>query len=137
MTTTPSLGELLRRRIESDKQAVIDEQERLAAAERAKAEIEERTIRTFFQTAQATFEADILSGIAAKPLTVGHRHNTDVASAVGIYASLQIDNPRHKYYKYWEEFAGWASANGLQAKWTYAHDGMGVDSWQVLSVVPA
>jgi hypothetical protein len=134
--TTTSLGELLRRKMESDKQAEVDEQQHKAAAAKAKAEIQERTVRTFFQCAQTVFEADILAGRVVKPITVGHRHNIDVAEAVRIYGTPQIDNPSHQYHQYWAEFADWAQANGLQAEWIFEHDGVGVESWQVLSVVP-
>jgi len=137
MSNTPSLGELLRTKIQHDQ----DEEARLAQAKVDDENAEKHRIQLlltrFFDDAKAQFTRNIVTGRPVKPIEVGKNHShMEVGSLLGRYSGPDFTDAKHPYYSYWKDFTDWAESNGLQATWCYAHDMMS-ESWHNLSVQPA
>ena len=131
-----SLGDMLRQRIESDKTDKRLKMERDAREKGEKAEEALRVVTEFFEAAKVTFANAIVEDRKIKPIQVGRRENVNVASILYTYASTQVDRAGHQYYPVWADFAKWADDNGLVAEWRYENDGVGMESWHMLSVNP-
>ena len=142
---TPSLGDMLRQKITADDTA---KQRAEAEAERQRQEKEaadNACIQHFYDDARQTFTEQIMAGKRVTPIRVeSYRHNPRVADLLKLYKKSPANpgnaNPRSSdhdpYYPFWVEFRDWAAQNGLEAKWVSEHDGMGVNSWYLLTVEP-
>lgn len=130
-----SLGDILRSSMEQEEKA---KREKIEQEVRAAAAIEAANLRivlAFFENAKAEFTAKITSGERIKGIKVGPRDNSDVARLLGTYG-IRLTDSGHAQYAHWNAFCEWAKSNGLEAKWNDEHDGMGMESWHVLAVVP-
>lgn len=133
---TPSLGELLRQKIARDEQARLDAIQAESEAKALKERQDTSTVERFFANAQSLFTSQILGGLPITPIQVGRRANLDVEKLFQTYKHPQIDKPEHPYHAHWQNFAKWAAENGLEPKWSDDHDGIGVQSWHWLTVIP-
>lgn len=134
--TTPSLGEMLRAKIQHDAEEEARKKQQKIDDEKARDEKETRTVRNLFEGAKTQFQSDILAGRAITGIRVGRGENTDAASLICGY-NAPVTRARHRFHAFWADFEAWAQANGLTAMWQYEHDGMGVESWYTLGVTPA
>lgn len=132
-----SLGELLRLRIESDKENTRLKLERDAREAGEEAQENLRLVTEFFEKAKAVFSAAILDFRQPKAIQVGAGQNMNIASVLYTYQqSTQVNKAGHKYYPIWLEFANWAAENDLVPEWEYQWDTGGIESWHLLRVSP-
>jgi hypothetical protein len=140
----PSLGEMLKARIERDEEA---ERQRVAAVEDeqiATAQANRKLIEMYFAFAQAGIEKAITRGTAIPCITLGKSGDGTYALATTILKTYQwgstpqgsIQDASHPYYDVWAKFRDWANENGLNVGFEYDHDGMGRESWYILTVKP-
>lgn len=140
--TTLSLGDILRNRLQAEKDDKLVKLEREARDAGEKAQRELRTIVEFFEDAKKVFTQNILDGVATTQIQVGKCSisrpglNLAVESSLQTFQTIQVNDPHHKYFPVWDDFAIWASSNGLKPLWKFAHDGGGMASWRLLSVEP-
>ena len=134
-SATPTLGDLLRAKIQRD----VDTASRLAQekvdAAKALAEKEERIVQNLFDNAKSQFQADILAGRAIERIKVGDGTNDDAAALLCQWSKPPTAKV-HRFHSFWVDFETWASSNGLVAVWDYGHTGDGMRGWQTLSVTP-
>ena len=126
-----SLGSKLRQ-INDDAEArkLAEEQQRIArndAAEKRRV----KAIRDKFAEYKERITSAIESGT---PVHIGKMPDTWLYR--GSNPSCYINNPRHPDYALWMDFADWAQSEGLKVEPADEHDGMGMESWRVLSVKP-
>jgi hypothetical protein len=145
--TMPSLGEMLQARIARDEEA---ERQRVAAeaAERqAKQTREFKMIDLYFENAKNVIETAITSGTKIPEITLGKRagiefDSYELGSLLTTFRWSQttpqgsIADASHPYYSVWAAFRNWANENELRVGFDYCHDGMGMESWYVLTVTP-
>jgi hypothetical protein len=131
-----SLGELLRKKLERDALEALQKNQRENGAALAAKETAERVVRNFFTKAESQFAEEILDGRPIRPIKVGDSENIDVANVLRIYAGPQVTHPTHEYHALWVDFARWAESQDLNPRWATDHDGVGMRSWYLLTVVP-
>ena len=102
----------------------------------ARAQEEERArIRTWFEEAKADALSSAEKGIEPKGIEV---KGYGMPFIFGKFGSEQFDptSPRHPYHDAFAPYAAWARENGVQFKVTDEHDGIGMESWHRITVVP-
>lgn len=124
-----SLGSKLRKiNDDADARKLAAEQHRIELQE-AKERLRIRRICDTF----ADYKQRIISAIESGNLVYIPKMPNDWNGGTGIG---YIDDSRHPDHALWVEFAEWAAAEGLKVKPVYEHDGMGMESWYVLTVKP-
>lgn len=98
-------------------------------------------VHLFFKQAREKFESDISMGELPRPIPIGKpgKPNAELRDVLAGYGmdSLTAENPKHTYHFVWQGFASWAHENGLKVALEFAHDGVGISSWHILTVKPA
>lgn len=139
-----SLGDQLRR----NAAAQADHEKRAKDAEQARLDREQAEslsrVRAFFMAAWFEFTTNIDSGVAPGKVKL----DGDVAALLRTYQwALPVgeawqtggrgiwNQPAHPYVRQWVEFVVGCRENGLEPVWAYEHDGAGLRSWWVLTVV--
>lgn len=137
--TQASLGEMLRaskNAVEANKLKALQD----AALEKSEEEQEKlEAVLHFFEKAKKAVVRAITAGKVPKPIQLGAGENMEAYSALDAYAwydpTHRIDkNPHSTYRPVWDDFAQWASDNDLIPALEYCHDGVGIQSWHVLTV---
>jgi hypothetical protein len=149
----PNLGEMLAHNIKREKQAAEDS---AAALEQMRTEEARRifnTAKRFFDDARTFFINGITNGEEVAKLFVqvggarysgfrGDTHQEFDRVLEGYQykdeklGPTSLHDPK-RFASLWHEFQQWARENGLIAKWHYAWDGGGMESWWLLKVEPA
>jgi len=143
----PSLGELLKARIEQEEQAEISRKQVEAAEKQAKLDHERQLVETYFDTVRKTIVSVITHGGKMPGFTIGQRNGwvCDSYELGSILRTSQwsdttpqgsIQDASHRFYDVWAKFRDWAKENDLSVGFVYEHDGMGMESWYVMTVKP-
>jgi hypothetical protein len=134
-STTQSLGAKLREQKEERKVRGEASAKYRAEAEVRKQEEERAQIGRWFAEARAeAFEA-ASKGIAPEGIEV---RGYGMPFLFGRIGSRQLNptNPHHPYHDAYLPFAAWARENEVEFKVTDEHDGVGMESWHRITVVP-
>lgn len=135
-----SLGDRLKARLDREEADKLEKLRRQAREKDAEAQRKLQVIEAFFNQAQDAISEDILADRSVRRIVLGKRQHGEVCDILATYnwndPARIIDRPTHMYYPVWEKFAQWANQNGLRVGWDYEHDGVGIESWHVLSVKP-
>jgi len=135
-----SLGDRLKARLDREEADKLEKLRREASEKNAEAVRKLQVIEAFFNRAKDDISEDILADRSVRRIVLGQRQNGEVCDILMTYRwndpAAVVDRPSHAYYPVWEKFAQWANQNGLKVGWEYEHDGVGMESWHVLSVKP-
>lgn len=108
-------------------------------------------VQHFFEYAFRVFEHRLLNGKPPGHISLGGRTFRDVATMLSTFRwdipyGTSVDwrtqgrgiwTPSNKYHSLWLDFEARCAEVGLTPVWSPAHDGVGVESWFDLTVVPA
>lgn len=141
-----SLGDRLKQiGATAEERARVEAADKQARKEREAAE-EVATVRAFFNAAWLQFTTNIAEGRLPGSITLGRRSHDKAHTLLGAYSwnlpwcqkwqagGKGIWNQPSKFARMWTEFLVGCEENGLSPVWAYEHDGMGVESWWVLTV---
>lgn len=139
-------------------QRILAAQELAAAAVRAKSLAEAAVhdeealllmlnTRHFFDVAFRLFEQRLLNGVVPGVVHLGGKTFRDVAFQLRTFSwripntatwreGVGVWSPVHPAHDIWLEFEARCAAQGIQPKWSYDHDGVGIESWYSLTVEP-
>jgi hypothetical protein len=143
----PSLGELLQARILRDEEQAAAEKRAEAAERQAKQTREFKMIEMYFENAKSVITTAITSGTKIPQITLGKRGGIgfDSYEMGSLLRTFQwnestpqgsIADPSNPYFAIWAAFKNWANENDLKVGFAYDHDGMGMESWWILTVNP-
>jgi hypothetical protein len=124
----PTLGERLQKNIEQFDQQKIAESARkdrellLAEQQRVTA------IRSKIEDLKRQITETITEGLVWKAQRLPDNWTTYRGQ------TLCLDDPRHRDHELWREFVEWGESEGLVLDCRYEHDGVGINSWFVLTV---
>ncbi|KWU23408.1 hypothetical protein [Burkholderia cenocepacia] len=135
-----NLGDRLRQRIDRD---VAEEALRVQHEEQQKAAEARRKqdlLRHFLDDTKTQFTNRILADEPISAVKIGYRNHAEIRNILGgdflnAAAAGLIPAPG-EYTALWGEFVHWCEANGLECVVEYQHDGVGIESWHLLSVRP-
>jgi hypothetical protein len=142
-----SLGKMLQARIEQEEQAEISRKLVEAAEKQAKVDLERQMVETYFDNVRKTIVSVITHGGKMPTFTIGKRDgwvcdSYDLSTILQAYQwsdttpQGSIQDTSHRFYDVWAKFRDWANENDLSVGFEYDHDGMGRESWYVLTVKP-
>ncbi len=141
MSSAKSLGEMLsesKTKFETDKMYAMK-----MKLEKESADAQEKidNVTDFFNRAKTQFSIQITNGRAEiKPMVLSSRKESRVYTVLTAWNWNNKDNnimdSKNPYNPIWVEFEEWCYGNGLKPKFEYCHDGVGVESWHELNVVP-
>lgn len=128
-----SLGDRLRANIKAEDHRKAEEARLAREAKYQKYRQEREGITKLLDEIKAKISDDILSG---KPevrikLNRGRRQ-------LFTYTQDKDDvrNPCCRHHRHWENFIQWGEVNGLDLSVVNEHDGMGMESWFVVTATP-
>lgn len=131
-----TLGEILAKRLEDERQDEMLKLERLAAQGGAAEQKKLREVVDFFESTKKEITESILNGIELKPITIGHPNEKNKIGNLLSSSVLDVTNKNHLYNPVWKNFSKWAEEQKLQIEFKYAHDGVGMWSWHEIKVSP-
>lgn len=136
MTLGRQLGEQLRQQ-EADRIAATERKHLAEAkAESRRIAAERDKIRQIFEEArnealEAAADARPPKGVVVKGYGMPF-----LAHKVSGSGNLTPLDPRHPYHDIYTEFMLWGASEDVEFRVNYEHDGMGMESWHRVTVVP-
>jgi hypothetical protein len=139
-----SLGQKLAQQQREEAERLAREEARRLAEERAEQDRKEQLVQEYFDSIRGTVESVILHGGKMPEFTIGKRggwvrDSFELSRIMETFRSefpSNVENPNIFYGAIWRAFRLWAQQNDLEVDLVYNHDGMGVESWYVVTVKP-
>jgi frataxin-like iron-binding protein CyaY len=122
-----NLSEKLRTTIKVMEEAKIKGVLAQAAADRAKLEAQRNELELYLEIIKKNLVLQIEAGQVPKYIVNDYGRQREWKSAKEGTA---------KFYSVWTDFFGWFENEGLELTISYDHDGVGIDSWLVISAKP-
>lgn len=137
MIMTKSLGDVLRENAVIKQQKKEDAEFKRIEYEKSEKVRKRNTIEKFFNDTKKRIEKNILSGGSEIRIVCKRNNNKEFQyKTMKVSADNTLVISQGEYAGIVEEFMEWIDSNGLVASFHYCHDGMGMESWTELVVVP-
>jgi hypothetical protein len=132
-----NLGAKLREQAEERKVRGEEQANYLAKVEERKREEERARIRSWFEEAKADALAAAEKGIEPNGIKVkGYGMPFIFGNAYRDRTECDPTSPLHPYHDVFVPYGEWARENGVTFEVTDEHDGVGMESWHRITVVP-
>jgi len=128
-----TLGEQIQANLLEEQRKPID-----AARERAKRDSKIEEFNLFSEFLDRV-KHHIIKSVAEKQFPSPVIMTQPEANAVHAESWTQESHgfrPSHPFFPLWEDFISWVHREGIDIEWNYRHDGVGINSWWTLSVLP-